>query len=268
MKRLLLSLCFGLGLGLGANAARAQDETHFGGPNFAIGYIEQHESQSIGGSRMQLETLKFTDLNILGAWTFEDKAGLHAYIFVDDAQEAKWENTDLVMAIGLKLFDVNRMQRWKTGETALILDDVDDESAAALRQANFRAPLAEQLEVKWQSLDNGKVRLTVSNVGSQTLQLALHNALYVVTATRDDKSINASVAPLSVDEAPNFEPLQPGAIWQRDLTLGSPLEFSPAGHYKIEIETQFPIRDGGTPKDPASIIVKFPATLEFDGPAK
>ena len=260
MKRFLLLL----GLALSASAARAQNE-----PEISIGYIEEYAGQTIGGGQTTTTVLKFTGLKVLGTWTFADKAGQHGYIYVDDAHEAKWENSDLVVPLASRLFDVTRMQRWKTGETALILDDLDEAAVAALkRQSNFRAPIHDQLEVKWQPLENSKVRLIVSNVGSQTLQPALHNALYLVTATRDGKRINADIAPNGIDEAPKFEPLQPDAKWQRDLTLNWPIEFSQAGHYKVEVETQFPVRNGGTPDEPAWIIVKFPVTFEFDVPKK
>ena len=249
-----------LGILLSASAAHAQDA-----PQILIGYVE-YETRSIGGVKVELKNLKFTEIKALGAWIFEDEAGRHGYIFIDGAQEAKYANSDLVVPLGERVFEVTRLQKWKTGETALILDDLDEDSAALLRQGNFRAPLEEQLDVKWQPLGDAKVRLTVTNRGAQTLLLALHNAQYIVAATRDKKPINASIVPTGIDEAPKFEPIKAGAKWQRDLVLNPNSEISQAGHYEVEFETQFPLQNGGTAKDPEYIVLKFAGKFEFDVP--
>ena len=246
---------------LSANAARAQ-----AAPTIAIGYVEELQSQTIGGQVAHVQNLKFTELKVLGTWTFADKDGQHGYIYVDNAQEAKWENSDLVVPLGERLFEVNRMQRWKTGETALIIDDLDDESAAILRQTNWHAPVADQLEVRWQPLTGTKVRLTISNDGDQTLRLAPiaddNGARATFAFTRDGKPL-AAFAPEAKDEtAATFAPLDAGAHWQRDFDLNQFADLSQPGHYQVEVNYQLPAQNGDAPD--ARVTLKFADKFEFD----
>ena len=278
MKRFLL-LCV---VALGARAARAQNNT-----NLRVYYI--HEIQFQPPVQSVLE-LKYTDLKVLGTWSYEDETGFHGYIYVDPAQEAKWENSDLVMTLDANSFDIQRTKRWKNGEMALILDGLGATTAAGLRAEKFAEPLEDQIEVQWQPLDSTnpmdgtkdlnitKFRVTLTNTGDQTLRLApgswseSHNSQVSFEIIRDGQKLaitpdNATGA--MPDAAPDenitadLKPLNAGESWQQIVDLSQIADFSRAGDYEVKATYQLPIRSGGTPDEPVVKNLEFHREFEF-----
>ena len=263
---------------LGARAARAQNNT-----NLKVYYEKESPHQTIGGIQAQGLALEYTDLQVLGTWSFEDKAGWHGYIYVDDAQEAKWENSNLGVQLEDNYFPINQMQRWKDGETALIIDDLDDQTAAMLRNESFFEPLEQQIEVKWQpldstnpmdgtkDLDSTKFRVTITNNGKQTLRLApglwseSSNPQVSFDIIRDGQKLTAVSASKAPDEDKTaiLKPLGAGESWEQIVDLSQIADFSRAADYNVKVFYQLPTRIGGTPDEPVVQTVEFHSEFEF-----
>ena len=243
-----------------AGAARAQDA-----PDILIGVVEISRL-NIGGQTAESRNLKFTDLKALGTWTFQDKGGQHGAVYVKDLEQTQWKDKNLVVKLGKSLPEVKRVKRFKSGETALILDDLDADAIALLRQGNYHAPLDEQLKLKWQQLGGGKIRLTITKGSAGTLRLAPGNAQISVTLTRNGEELAA--APVKAPNATRplkFETLIAGAIWQRDFDLGRYAGLSKSGHYQATINYQLPAQNGGTD---GVTVLQFSDKFEFDVKAK
>ena len=282
MKRFLLPLV----VALGASAARAQNNT-----NLAVYYKYEFQGQVPGEGQAQAPELKYTDLKVLGTWSFEDKTGLHGYIYVDEAQEAKWGNSDLMILIESNFFHIKRTQRWKDGEMALIIDGLDAETAAQLRAERFSEPLENQIEVQWQPLDSTnpmdgtkplestKFRVTITNKGDQTLRLAPgswsegSNPQVSFDIIRDGQKLavtpanKTDVAP-DGDNAAMLKLLGAGESWQQIVDLSQITDFSRAGDYDVKAIYQLPIRSGGTPDEPVIKNLEFREEFEFYLPKK
>lgn len=261
MKRFLSLL---LALALSASATYAQNP-----PKILIGHIKIN-SRTMGGAVVQTRSLDFTDLKTLGTWISKDKAGQTGYLYVDGAKQTNWEGKNLVASLNGKLFDVKRTQRWKSGETALVIDDINDDFAAALKQGDFHAPINEQLKWSWQMLDNAKIRLTLTGRGDGSLRLASDNAQISFRLTRNGQPLKSQSLETTkrADNIAKFEPLGAGAIWQRDYDLKRYADLSQSGRYAVEIEYELPAQNGGTADEPNITNLKFDDKLEFDLPNK
>lgn len=250
-----------LGLALSSSAAHAQTA-----PKISIGYIETTNSMGIGGQVAQSQSMKFTDIKVIGTWVSKDKTGRHGYLYVDDAQKDQWENKELMASVGGNLLKINNTRRWDSGETALVIDAINDDAAALLSQGNFRAPINEQLNLQWQMIDNAKIRLTTTKRGSGSLRLAPDNAQISFRLTRNGQTLD----PLPVrkskqaSQPANFELLVTGARWQRDFELSRYADISQPGHYQVEVNYQLLAQNGEAPADSKNITLEFDEKFDFD----
>ena len=247
---------------MGASAVLAQDA-----PEFKIGAVEVSRSMNIGGQVAESQNLKPTDLKALGTWTFADKEGQHGVIYVDDQKMTEWKDKNLVVSVGKKLLKVARVQRFDSGETALITDDLDEESLALLRQGNFGAPLGQQIKARWQRVGPTRARLLISKSGAGTPRLALDNAQVSMTLTRNGEEI-AVAAPDAAGRPMNFEILGAGALWRRDFDLSRYADLSQRGHYQAAITYRFPAQSGAASEGLAPSTMNLSHFFEFDVPAK
>lgn len=253
-------------LALSASATYAQTA-----PKILIGHVEIRNHTSLGGGVVQTQSLNFTDLKTLGTWISKDKEGRRGYLYVDGAKQAKWEDKNLVASLGGKLFKVKRSQHWKSGETALVIDDINDDFAAALSQGNFYAPIDEQLNFQWQMMDNAKIRLIITGRGDGSLRLAPDNAQISFRLTRNGQPLEPRTpgATARTNQPANFESLSAGARWQRDYDLNRYADFAQPGRYQVEIDYQLPAQNGAPPPDNPNLTdVKFDDKFEFDLPKK